>query len=304
MQANRWTNHLALVFALGVGSLPVATDSHAGTIGYFKEGDCAGYAGDYAARISAAGHIPIPLSTLDSASLASLDGLVLASSCNGTYQATNAAVNDAVANGMALLLQFQGVPPGPGVTVQLPGLSSLPVTQECSFDVSPATGSPIANGPGGTLTDDALDNPELCGLTGWVASNALPASGTPLLVAAAEPTRIGAFGYSYGNGRVVLSMDQIQLTMTGGLLASRYPRPGSDTYITNTIAWLMPGIVEPDTTCASEGYTGTKLTWCKNICEKGYTGATLDMWLHRWINRYRDLPYCAAGSPPPPPQEG
>ena len=30
-----------------------------------------------------------------------------------------------------------------------------------------------------------------------------------------------------------------------------------------------------------------------NVCEKGYTGATLDMWLHRWINRYRDLPYCA-----------
>jgi hypothetical protein len=25
----------------------------------------------------------------------------------------------------------------------------------------------------------------------------------------------------------------------------------------------------------------------------GYTGATLDMWIHRWINRYRDLPYCA-----------
>ena len=57
----------------------------------------------------------------------------------------------------------------------------------------------------------------------------------------------------------------------------------------------------PATTCASEGYTGTKLTWCKNICEMGYTGATLDMWIHRWINRYRDLPYCAAE---PPPQEG
>ena len=52
------------------------------------------------------------------------------------------------------------------------------------------------------------------------------------------------------------------------------------------------------TTCASEGYTGTKLTWCQNICEKGYTGATLDMWIHRWINRYRDLPYCARQETP------
>ena len=61
----------------------------------------------------------------------------------------------------------------------------------------------------------------------------------------------------------------------------------------------------PDTTCASEGYTGTKLTWCRNICEMGYTGATLDMWIHRWINRYRDLPYCAqegGGEEEPPPQ--
>ncbi len=64
----------------------------------------------------------------------------------------------------------------------------------------------------------------------------------------------------------------------------------------------------PAKTCASEGYTGTKLTWCKNICEMGYTGATLDMWIHRWINRYRDLPYCAQEGggeepPPPPPQQ-
>ena len=53
-------------------------------------------------------------------------------------------------------------------------------------------------------------------------------------------------------------------------------------------------------TCASEGYTGTKLTWCRNICEMGYTGATLDMWIHRWINRYRDLPYCAVEGKPQP----
>ena len=46
-------------------------------------------------------------------------------------------------------------------------------------------------------------------------------------------------------------------------------------------------------TCASEGYTGTKLTWCQNICEKGYTGTTLNTWIHRWVDRYRDLPYCA-----------
>ena len=57
--------------------------------------------------------------------------------------------------------------------------------------------------------------------------------------------------------------------------------------------WTLNVVTYAPTTCASEGYTSTKLTWCRNICEMGYTGATLDMWIHRWVNRYRDLPYCA-----------
>jgi hypothetical protein len=53
-------------------------------------------------------------------------------------------------------------------------------------------------------------------------------------------------------------------------------------------------------TCASEGYTGTKLEWCKNICERGYTGSTLAMWIRRWTDRYRTLPYCAIEPQPVP----
>ena len=49
----------------------------------------------------------------------------------------------------------------------------------------------------------------------------------------------------------------------------------------------------PATTCDGEGYTGTKLLWCRNLCEKGYTGSTLNAWIHRWIRQFRDLPYCA-----------
>jgi hypothetical protein len=56
----------------------------------------------------------------------------------------------------------------------------------------------------------------------------------------------------------------------------------------------------PTTTCASEGYTGTKLEWCKNICERGYTGGTLAMWIRRWTDRYRTLPYCALEPQPVP----
>ena len=60
------------------------------------------------------------------------------------------------------------------------------------------------------------------------------------------------------------------------------------------------------TTCASEGYTGTKLNWCKIICESESSSSTIDTYLRRWINKYRDLPYCAVegGGEEPPPQEG
>ena len=54
------------------------------------------------------------------------------------------------------------------------------------------------------------------------------------------------------------------------------------------------------TTCANDGYKSTQLTWCRNICEMGYTGATLDSWIHRWVNRYRDLPYCLVNPQPNP----
>ena len=46
------------------------------------------------------------------------------------------------------------------------------------------------------------------------------------------------------------------------------------------------------TTCVNDGYTGMKLIWCQNICEKGLTGRKLDTWVHRWFNQYRTLPYC------------
>ncbi|HSD16208.1 MAG TPA: lamin tail domain-containing protein [Thermomonas sp.] len=52
------------------------------------------------------------------------------------------------------------------------------------------------------------------------------------------------------------------------------------------------------TTCVNDGYKGVQLTWCQEICEKGNTGATLQTWIHRWINRYRDLPYCLVSPPP------
>ena len=50
--------------------------------------------------------------------------------------------------------------------------------------------------------------------------------------------------------------------------------------------------------CAEAGYTGLQLDWCRNICEKGYTGSQLKIWIRRWMDRYHDVPYCLAEPQP------
>ena len=70
--------------------------------------------------------------------------------------------------------------------------------------------------------------------------------------------------------------------------------------IRKVTAEVAPVPNAPSTTCASEGYKGAQLTWCQNICENGLTGQVLDTWIHRWIKRYRDLPYCALEQEQPP----
>ena len=96
---------------------------------------------------------------------------------------------------------------------------------------------------------------------------------------ATEATFDRPWAVSVGNGRLLIA-DTANLRVRG-VTADVQPIPS-----------------QPPVTCASEGYTGTKLTWCKNICEMGYTGATLNMWIRRWVDRYHDLPYCAAEPQP------
>lgn len=61
------------------------------------------------------------------------------------------------------------------------------------------------------------------------------------------------------------------------------------------VRFVSDPLVQPQeaTSCATEGYTGTKLLWCQKICESDLSGKQLEAWLQRWTSRYRDLPYCA-----------
>ena len=291
---------LCLAALGGASALLLPATSQAANVGHYTS--CPGNVGDIAATITAAGHTPVAVATLDAASLVPLDGLVVADGCGRIFSAPNQAINDAVANGLLLFLEVQHVTAGLGTS--LPGTPTLQVTSYdtnsvCLLDTNLAAGSPIASGPGGVLTNTSLDSTFNCSPMGYATSASLPGGAIGLLTTQ-DPSQIAAFAYAHGSGRVVLSISQWMYflpSQTHELTA------GSQTYYTNVVAWMM-GNLPPATTCASEGYTGTKLTWCRNICESELPQATLDIWIHRWINRYRDLPYCAVEEEEEPPQEG
>ena len=257
----------------------------AGVVGEYNHQCAATLPESLSVPITAAGHTWLAVGGLDAASLQGLDALVIRY-C-GTYPGS-AAVDAAVAGGMGLVLDATSV------DGNLPGGPALSFNEWCDQNHSLAPASPIATGPGGTLTNDSLDvgGPGgmggYCTFTGTTAKATLP-SGLIPFVTTADGSRVGALGYSSGAGRVALSKTQFSYPTV--YTPSEYLYPGAKTYYINALTWALSKA--PPVTCASEGYTGTQLTWCKNICEMGYTGTTLKTWIKRWTDKYRSLPYCA-----------
>ena len=108
-------------------------------------------------------------------------------------------------------------------------------------------------------------------------------------------TMLSFSDYQYENEPVMLVSDELPTThLSPENNRNNFIHIGTSAGTTSLRFEAVPDA--PDATCASEGYTGTKLAWCQNICEKDYRGKTLDSWIHRWVSRYRDLPYCVAGN--------
>jgi hypothetical protein len=279
----------AALFGLAIAAAP--QNAAAGVVGEYNA--CG--AESLSVPVAAAGHTWVAVGTLDAASLQNLDALILRT-CS--MYAGDADVDAAVANGMDLILDSTYVD-----SAVLPGAPSMVFNAgNCDINYSLAPASPVTTGPGGTLTDDSLDvgapggTGGYCSIMGATSIAALPAGAIPF-VTTVDGLNAGALGYSHGAGQVALSNSQWSHAVV--YRPGEYLYPGIKTYFINALSWALGTIGEPPVTCASEGYTGTKLEWCKNICERNYSGSTLDMWLRRWINRYHDLPYCAAPSPQP-----
>ena len=278
---------MSLALCAGLGTLAMPAVSHAGTVGYTAS--CLG--GNVSSAIVNAGHTPVAVASLDAASLAPLDALIIQACLS---YANDPDVDAAVANGMAVIINDWF--PSANTAGRLPGAPAISFTYNVGFAINLATASPITTGPGGTLTNASLDSSFSLAPShdGYTASS-LPTGGVSLLIRSNQANRSVALGYPHGNGYVAYSAMPMDTYLPSGpyhnnnLCTPANLCGGMQTYLTNLIAWSVKQV----RSCAKEGFTGTKLSWCQNICEKGYTGATLDIWIHRWINKYRDLPYCA-----------
>ena len=293
MKTHQATLSLAVLAALGM-LVPAAVQ--AANVGYLPMCVWQGSQGNPSSIISDAGHTPVPVATANAASLSGLSVLMV-SNCNGGSLSSqlNPDIAAAVSGGMKLMVYDWN--PGSGTGALLPGAPVLNLTGSYGADINIPPGSPVASGPGGTLDNSSLDGGN------WsyhgYATAPLPPGATALLTTG-NSSQIVAFSYAHGSGAVVYSAMPLDYYIPGGGGGGNYAAFAVATrvYVTN----LTGAIAGPTTTCASEGYTGTKLTWCKNICENGLTGAALDTWIHRWVNRYRDLPYCAVEGNVPQPE--
>ena len=265
--------------------------SQAGNVGYYT--GCYESGAAKAPLITQAGHTPVAVAALNSASLSSLATLVIENCNGGTLSSqVNADVTAAVAGGMTLVVYDWS---GNGATAAaLPGAPAANITSSPGVNIDLAAGTPIATGPGGTLTNASLDNGDWS-YHGYATT--LP-GGAVALITTTNASQLVGFSYAYGAGRVIWSGIPFDCYLGE---CNESTASGIKAYFVNVLAWGGGTAV---TTCASEGYTGTKLSWCKNICESDLPQATLDIWIHRWVNRYRDLPYCAVEEEEEPPQEG
>lgn len=280
MNARISTVLFAIVAGLAALTLPGA--GVAASVGYYEMCTGAGSA-SAATAITTAGHTPVNVNIPDATTLNSLDALFVTNCSNSGYGseyfANLAAINNAVqTQGLVLIIHDRYVS---GAGTILPGVIGVRDFSD-EANINFPVGSPILTGPGGTLTASSLDGGNSSS-HGYVAAGTLPAGGQVLAhrTAATEGVTVT---YPWGTGRVVYSTIPLDFYFNGA-----NPASFRTIYAPNIIAWGTPHF----TTCAAEGYRGTKLTLCKQVCEMNYPPTTVNALIKAWRTLYRTDPPCA-----------
>ncbi|HSD17077.1 MAG TPA: hypothetical protein VLC71_07465 [Thermomonas sp.] len=282
--------------AVGGIALFAPATAYAANVGHYEL--CQGEGASYlASAISSGGGTPVNITVPDAAQLAGVTTLLVTNCSNDGYNSewtTNlAAITARVQSGMTLVFYDRAVT---GAEAQLPGGSAIVALRNFDDDanIDLPTGSPLLVTNGGPATQTNLDNGGSSS-HGYVTAASIPAGGAVLAHRTLANEAV-IIRYPFGSGGVVYS------TIPADYYIDQSTSSGLPAAVLATVQASAGLVFGQTVSCASSGYTGTKLTWCQNICEKGYTGATLNIWIHRWINRYRDVPYCGLGEEEQPPQ--
>jgi hypothetical protein len=252
----------------------------AGNVGYHGD-NC--YGADPSTIIAAAGHTPVAVTTLDSSSLANLQGLFI----NGCTFATNSAVDSAVNNGMVLIWHDPNW--GGQTTKSLPGGHSVPyVGGGNTVQIDFPAGSPVTTGPGGTIDNSSLDNGSSSN-HGYVPEASLPV-GSEVLATQDQAANVTTLTYTTGAGRVVFSTIPLTCYFPGGVCEGNVATAGMQAYGKNVIAWALGSSF---TSCAAEGFTGSRLFMCQQVCEAPQSPLTLNAYIRLYMMIYRQEPPCA-----------
>lgn len=281
------TSSLALALLASASALLLPNIAHAGVVGHYNA--CTGQGNAAMANaITAAGHTPVDIATPDATSLAALDVLMVNRSyCDATeYMANLPAITSAVQGGMVLLMHDRIVaePGYVSAANALPGAAAISFTVSYSSNIDFPAGSPLLTGPGGTLTNTTLDGGNYSNHGYAAASGSMPA-GSSIQANNGNPAQAVNFTYPYGGGAVVYSTIPLDFYIGGSSAFSTQ-------YAPNVIAWA---VTQSDqfVSCAAEGFTGIKLTLCRQICELPQSPATLAALIKTYMAAFRQEPPCA-----------
>lgn len=265
--------------AVGLAALATPGNTRAANVGYYEM--CTGTGGvGHAGAITAAGHTPVNVAVPDAATLNTLDGLFVTNCSNdgygSEYLANLGAIDNAVqTQGLVLVVHDRYVS---GASTILSGVIGVrDFVNGGNIDL-PA-GSPLLSGPGGTLDNGSLDGRGSSN-HGYVVAATLPAGGAVLANNGVIDQAV-TLVYPRGTGKVVYSTIPLDLWV-------QYEAEFRDIYTPNLLAWVVPNFIS----CADEGFTGSKLTLCRQVCEIDQTPTRLTSLIKLYMTAYRSEPPC------------
>lgn len=267
-----------LAATMGAAGLLLPAAAQAALVGH--QTNCSYNSGDTAAMILAAGHTPVAVATVDATSLSGLAAFVY-EQCDSNY-VSGAAVDAAVANGMVLVTH----PWSYGYSVSMPGGVSPVMIADQTPMVLPL-GSPALTGPGGALSTarSYVSYPQ-----GFFQLNTLPPGSVIVATSDSYNDHVVAFAYDHGRGRVVASTVALNYFLLNGSGQFEADAAHVRAYASNLVAWAVGPAF---TSCAAEGYIGSKLTLCRQVCEIDQTPTRLLSLIKLFKTAYREDPPCA-----------